>query len=106
MLKKRISRAGSVLLAGIVGALLVVAPAAPSTRGEAKVAAAKLTIWSDQDRKAAVDKVAGAGTAIIRAMTATARMSHTAARPRLPRRTTRPPELFSGRARGRITSSS
>src|SRR5436190_19215895 len=58
-MSKRISRAGVILLAGILGALLLVAPAAPSTRGGAKVAAAKLTIWSDQDRKAAVDKVAG-----------------------------------------------
>jgi maltose-binding protein MalE len=58
-MSKRISRVGAILVAALIGALLVVAPAAPYTRGDAKVAAAKLTIWSDQDRKAAVEKVAG-----------------------------------------------
>ena len=57
MLSKRISRVGAILVAGILGALLVVGSAAPATGGET-AAAAKLTIWSDQDRKAAVEKVA------------------------------------------------
>ena len=59
-MSKRISRVGSVLVAGILGALLLVAPAAPSTRGGANVRATKLVVWSDQDRKAAVDKVVSA----------------------------------------------
>jgi arabinogalactan oligomer/maltooligosaccharide transport system substrate-binding protein len=58
MLSKRISRVGAILLAGIIGALLLVAPAAPSTRGPATAAASKVLIWSDQDRKAAVEQVA------------------------------------------------
>jgi maltose-binding protein MalE len=59
MLSKRISRVGAILIAGILGALLVVGSAAPATGGET-AAAAKLTIWSDQDRKAAVEQVAKA----------------------------------------------
>jgi arabinogalactan oligomer/maltooligosaccharide transport system substrate-binding protein len=59
-MSKRISRVGSLLVAGIMGALLVVAPAAPATRGETKVGATKIVVWSDQDRKAAVDKVVSA----------------------------------------------
>jgi arabinogalactan oligomer/maltooligosaccharide transport system substrate-binding protein len=56
MLSKRISRVGAILIAGILGALLVVGSAAPATGGET-AAAAKLTIWADQDRKAAVEQV-------------------------------------------------
>jgi maltose-binding protein MalE len=63
MLIKRFSRVGAVLIAGILGALLVVGSAAPATGGQTATAA-KLTIWSDQDRKAAVEQVAKAwGTA-------------------------------------------
>jgi arabinogalactan oligomer/maltooligosaccharide transport system substrate-binding protein len=59
MLIKRFSRVGAVLIAGILGALLVVGSAAPATGGQTATAA-KLTIWSDQDRKAAVEQVAKA----------------------------------------------
>jgi arabinogalactan oligomer / maltooligosaccharide transport system substrate-binding protein len=59
MLKKQFSRVGAILMAGILGALLVVGSAAPATRGD-QAAAAKITIWSDQDRKAAVEQVAKA----------------------------------------------
>jgi maltose-binding protein MalE len=60
MLNKRISRVGSVLVAGLIGALLLVAPATSSTKVETKGAATKLVVWSDQDRKAAVEKVVSA----------------------------------------------
>jgi maltose-binding protein MalE len=56
MLIKRFSRVGAILMAGILGALLVVGSAAPATGGQT-AAAAKLTIWADQDRKAAVEQV-------------------------------------------------
>jgi arabinogalactan oligomer/maltooligosaccharide transport system substrate-binding protein len=63
MLIKRFSRVGAILMAGILGALLVVGSAAPATGGQTATAA-KLTIWADQDRKAAVEQVAKAwGTA-------------------------------------------
>ena len=59
MLIKRFSRVGAILMAGILGALLVVGSAAPATRGD-QAAAGKVVIWSDQDRKTAVEQVAKA----------------------------------------------
>ena len=56
-MKKRISLAGSALLAVIVGAMLCVAAASATPN---RAAATTVRIWTDKDRHAAVDKVAGA----------------------------------------------
>src|SRR3954471_15136673 len=58
MLNKQMPRIGTVLLAAVAVALLVLAPSAPAAHGAA--AATTIRIWTDQDRKAAVDRVTSA----------------------------------------------
>jgi arabinogalactan oligomer / maltooligosaccharide transport system substrate-binding protein len=58
MLNKHMARLGTVLLAGAAVALLVLAPGAPAAHRAA--AATTIRIWTDQDRKAAVDRVSSA----------------------------------------------
>ena len=61
MLNKQFARVGTVLLAAVAVALLVLAPGAPAARDRAGAAAATtIRIWTDQDRKAAVDRVTSA----------------------------------------------
>jgi maltose-binding protein MalE len=61
MLNKQIARVGTVLLAAVAVALLVLAPGAPAARDRAGTSAATtIRIWTDQDRKAAVDRVTSA----------------------------------------------
>jgi len=58
MLKKHTARTGTVLLAALAVALLILAPGAPAAHRAS--AATTLRIWTDQDRKAAVDRVTSA----------------------------------------------
>jgi len=58
MLNKLIPRIGTVLLAAVAVALLVLAPTAPAAHRAG--AATTIRIWTDQDRKAAVDRVTSA----------------------------------------------
>jgi len=58
MLNKQIPRIGTVLLAAVAVALLVLAPGAPAARRAST--ATTIRIWTDQDRKAAVDRVTSA----------------------------------------------
>jgi arabinogalactan oligomer/maltooligosaccharide transport system substrate-binding protein len=58
MLNKHIPRIGTVLLAAVAVALLVLAPGAPAAHRAG--AATTIRIWTDQDRKAAVDRVTSA----------------------------------------------
>ena len=51
MLNKQIPRIGTVLLAAVAVALLVLAPGAPAAHRAG--AATTIRIWTDQDRKAA-----------------------------------------------------
>jgi arabinogalactan oligomer / maltooligosaccharide transport system substrate-binding protein len=61
MLNKQMARVGTVLLAAVAVALLVLASGAPAARDRAGAGAATtIRIWTDQDRKAAVDRVASA----------------------------------------------
>jgi arabinogalactan oligomer/maltooligosaccharide transport system substrate-binding protein len=56
MLKMHMTRIGTVLLAAAAVALLILASGAPAARDQATT----LRIWTDQDRKAAVDKITSA----------------------------------------------
>jgi maltose-binding protein MalE len=58
MLNKHTARIGTVLLAAVTVALLILAPTAPAAHKSAT--ATTIRIWSDKDRKAAVTKVATA----------------------------------------------
>jgi arabinogalactan oligomer/maltooligosaccharide transport system substrate-binding protein len=58
MLKKHTTRLGTVLLAAVAVALLMLAPGAPAAHRSAS--ATTIKIWTDQDRKAAVDRVTSA----------------------------------------------
>jgi len=58
MLKKHTARTGTVLLAALAVALLILAPGAPAAHRAST--ATTLRIWTDQDRKAAVDRVTSA----------------------------------------------
>jgi hypothetical protein len=58
MLKKRTSRLGVTMLGVLAAALVAVAPSALASHAGGK--ATTIRIWTDQDRKAAVDKVTSA----------------------------------------------
>src|SRR2546423_15529001 len=58
MLNKHTGGIGTVLLAAVAVAPLILAPAAPAAHRSAS--ATTIRIWTDQDRKAAVDRVASA----------------------------------------------
>jgi arabinogalactan oligomer / maltooligosaccharide transport system substrate-binding protein len=57
MLNKQMARLGTVLLAAVAVALLILVPGAPGARDRAS--ATTLRIWVDKDPKPAVEKVAG-----------------------------------------------
>jgi arabinogalactan oligomer/maltooligosaccharide transport system substrate-binding protein len=58
MLTKRITRHGTLLLALVFAMLVVVSSGAAAVRGNDQAAASTIMIWTDQDRQAAVTKVA------------------------------------------------
>jgi maltose-binding protein MalE len=60
MLTKRITRHGTLLLALLFATLVVVSSGAAAVRGNDRAAATSITIWTDQDRQAAVTKIANA----------------------------------------------
>ena len=61
MLNKQTARIGTVLLALVAVALLVLAPGAPAARDRADHAAATtLRIWTDKDRRADIERIAKA----------------------------------------------
>jgi arabinogalactan oligomer/maltooligosaccharide transport system substrate-binding protein len=57
-MRKNISRVGTILLAIVAAALVVVAPGTSATDGRQATAATTLRIWADKDRKPAVERVA------------------------------------------------
>ena len=61
MLNKQMARIGTVLLAAVAVALLILAPGAPAARERAS--ATTLRIWTDKDRRADVTKIANAWAA-------------------------------------------
>jgi arabinogalactan oligomer/maltooligosaccharide transport system substrate-binding protein len=61
MLNKQTARIGTVLLALVAVALLVLAPGAPAARDSgARAEATTLRIWTDKDRRADIDRIAKA----------------------------------------------
>ena len=58
MLNKRITRHGTLLLAIVFAMLVAVSSGAAAVRGNDRAAASTITIWTDQDRQAAVTKIA------------------------------------------------
>ena len=58
MLSKRITRQGTLLIAIVFAMLVGVSSGAAAVRGGDHAAAATITIWTDQDRQAAVTKIA------------------------------------------------
>jgi arabinogalactan oligomer / maltooligosaccharide transport system substrate-binding protein len=61
MLNKQTARIGTVLLALVAVALLVLAPGAPAARDRAdRGAATTLRIWTDKDRRADIERIANA----------------------------------------------
>jgi arabinogalactan oligomer/maltooligosaccharide transport system substrate-binding protein len=61
MLNKQTARIGTVLLALVAVALLVLAPGAPAARDSAdRAAATTLRIWTDKDRRADIERIANA----------------------------------------------
>jgi arabinogalactan oligomer/maltooligosaccharide transport system substrate-binding protein len=61
MLNKQFARIGTVLLAAVAVALLVLAPGAPAARDRAS--ATTIRIWTDKDRRADVERIANAWAA-------------------------------------------
>src|SRR5215207_1965677 len=61
MLNKQTARIGTVLLALVAVALLVLAPGAPAARDTGdRAAATTLRIWTDKDRRADIERIANA----------------------------------------------